>query len=201
MEATRSLVVAQALHGWFEEVLRLADQGLFGIVPEGPHRGAVVLGVLTRNARIVFDAKIDEEGELYSPLSLFLAAGCRKLKVSLGVGHWRAAVDNVARLNGQMVAPGKSTEVALDLGSPAAIFLQELSEAILQAGLAGARSYLDRENKEIALGLAINWGMRFLLAYALECPRRRRSKGAKDLAWIRDLLSNAPARRPHRRRR
>jgi hypothetical protein len=200
MEPDRSHAVAEELHGWFEEVLRLADRGLFGIAPEGRHRSVVILNVLTRNARIILDSRMDEEGTLYTPLSLFLASGCRKLKISLGVGHWRAAVENVCRLSEQMGAPEAPAEVALDLGSPAAIFLQEFRESILQAGLAGARSYLDRENREIALGLAINWGMRFLLAYALECPLRRRS-GPKDLAWIRALFSDAPARRPHRRRR
>jgi len=197
MEAARSLAAAEKMHGWFEEVLRLADQGLFGIVPEGPHRGAVILNVLTQNARVILDSEMDKEGTLYQPLSLFLAAGCRKLKVPLGVRHWKAAVENVLRLSEQMAAPEASTEVALDLGNPAAIFFGELRESIRQAGLAGTRGYQDRE---IALGLAINWGMRFLLAYALACPLPRAS-GRKGLGWIRSLLSTAPARASRRPRR
>jgi hypothetical protein len=37
------------------------------------------------------------------------------------------------------------------------------------AGLEGSASYLNREERQVALGLAINWGMRLLLAYAVEC--------------------------------
>ena len=89
---------AQQLHDWFLGVLHLTDKTLFGIAPEGPHRDAVVLDVLTRNARILAESETDNEGRLYSPLCFFLAAACRRLRTSLGVGHWQAAVDNVIRL-------------------------------------------------------------------------------------------------------
>ena len=39
----------------------------------------------------------------------------------------------------------------------------------------------------MALGLAINWGMRLLLAYALECSIS--SSNRKDLAWIASLMA------------
>ena len=40
--------IVQELHGWFGEVLQLADETWFGSVPEGPHRAAVILDVLAR---------------------------------------------------------------------------------------------------------------------------------------------------------
>ena len=43
--------VAEQLHDWFGSVLRLSDDSLFSIVPDGPHRDAVVLDVLKRNGR------------------------------------------------------------------------------------------------------------------------------------------------------
>jgi hypothetical protein len=182
---------AREMHGWFQSVLDLADAALFGIVPAGPHRSAVVLAVLSRNARILSESEMDQEGKLYKPLSLFLAAACRKLKVSLVVGHWQAAVENVLRLRKQTTGLQMSTAVALDLGGPAAIFFQQLREAITSAGLSGTPSFLDKEDREIALGLAINWALRFLLAYALECTPPGRASGQQDLAWIRSLLVSA----------
>lgn len=181
--------VAEQLHNWFGSVTRLTDESLFGIVPEGPHRGAVVLDVLTHNARILSASEPDGEGKLYSPLCLFLAAACRKLGTSLGAGHWRAAVGNVVHLQQQMVSGRtESAAVGLEIGSPATLFKQQFDEAIIQTGLAGAPSYLDKENREIALGLAINWGIRLLLAYALECRLSVTDSNRKDLAWVASLV-------------
>jgi len=43
MTATDPQSVAVQLHDWFESILRLTEESLFGIAPEGPHRDAVVL--------------------------------------------------------------------------------------------------------------------------------------------------------------
>ena len=180
--------VAEQLHDWFGGVLRLTDETPFSIVPEGPHRDAVVLDVLKRNARVISQSELDTEGKLYSPLCFFLAAARRRLGASLGVGHWRAALDNVIHLHEQLMSAGAEFAVnGLEVGSPAAFFKQELDEAISQASLAGGVSYLNKEDREVALGLAINWGMRLLLAYALECPTN--SSNRKDLSWIASLMA------------
>ena len=189
MDRRHSDAIATELHQWFQSVLELADQGLFGIVPEGPHRGAVILDVLTRNARLISDAELDDEGKLYTPVTLLLVAGSRKLNVAMRVGHWRAAVENVLSLRHQMSTVVASTAVALDLGSPAVVFHYELKEALRQSGVTGVPSYLDDQNRRIALGLALNWNMRFLLAYALECRSPAEASGRKDLAWIARTLS------------
>ena len=78
--------------------------------------------------------------------------------------------------------------VGLEIGSPAVIFKHQFDEAINQAALAGGVSYLSKENREVALGLAINWGMRFLLAYAFECCRSMTGSNRKDLAWVANLM-------------
>lgn len=184
-----SKAVAVQLHEWFGGILRLADESLFSMVPEGPHRDAVVLDVLRRNARILFQSELDSEGKLYSPLCFFLAAACRKLGTSLGVGHWQAALDNVVHLQQQVVgARAESARVGLEIGSPVVLFKQLFDEAINQAFFAGGVSYLNKENREVALGLAINWGMRLLLAYALECCRSMSSSSRKDLTWVAALM-------------
>ena len=179
---------AEQLRDWFNNVSRLIDASWSSIAPEGPHRDAVVLDALRRNGRVISQNELDREGKLYTPLCYFLAAACRKLGVSLGVGHWRAALDNVVHLqDGRMSSSPEFAAIGLEIDRPAALFKQELDEAITQAGIAGGGSYLDKENRQVALGLAINWGMRLLLAYSLECSIS--SSNRKDLAWIASLMA------------
>lgn len=180
--------VAEQLHDWFGSILRLTDESLLSTLPGGPHRDAVVLDALRRNARVISQSELDTEGKLYSPLCFFLAAACRKLGTSLGVGHWRAALDNVVHLREHLISAGAEfATIGLEVGSPAVLFKQEFDEAISQASLAGGVSYLNKEDRQVALGLAINWGMRLLLAYALECSISRSNR--KDLAWIASLMA------------
>ena len=181
--------VARQLHDWFGNILHLTDASVFSIAPEGPHRDAVVLDVLKRNARILLESELDTGGKLYSPLGFFMAAACRKLGTALGIGHWKAAVDNVVQLQRKVADTREKSElVGLEIGSPAALFKQDLDESINQAGLAGPVSYLDKASRQIAIGLSINWGMRFLLAYAVECSRPVTDPNRKDLAWLAKLL-------------
>jgi hypothetical protein len=180
--------VAAQLHDWFVSILRLAEGSLFSVAPEGPHRDAVVLDTLKRNARVLSRAELDSDGTLYSPLCFFLAAACRRLGASLAAGHWRAAMNNVIDLQSQLVSTrDESDAVGLDIGSPAVVFKREFDETIRQSGLADNVSYLDKEDRQVALGLAINWGMRLLIAYALECSRSNGSD-RKDLAWVASVV-------------
>jgi len=71
--------IAAELTEWFDSVFDLTQESLFGIAPEGPHRDAVVVDSLIRNARIIYRAELDREGKLYSPLCFFLTAACRRL--------------------------------------------------------------------------------------------------------------------------
>ena len=188
MESDRK-PVAEQLDDWFHSILRLTDESLFSIVPAGPHREAVVLDVLKRNAGIPSQGELDSAGKLYAPLCFFLAAACRKLEAPLGVGHWRAALDNLVHLQQQVVnVRAESAIVGLEMGSPAVLFKQEFDEAIKQAAVAGGVSYLTKESRQVALGLAINWGMRLLLAYALECSPSTSDSSRKDLAWVANLV-------------
>jgi hypothetical protein len=189
-----STAIANELTEWFQSVQRLTESSLFSIAPEGPHRDAVVLDALMRNARIVYAAELRLDGKLYSPLCFFLAAACRQLRTGLGVGHWRAALDNVLDLQRQLTSSrSESVYVGLDLGTPATMFKGEFGEAIRQAGLIDGTSFLSREDRQVALGLAINWGMRLLLAYAVETPRDSSGSERKDLAWLSKRVGSAIA--------
>ncbi len=163
-----AVAVAENLDNWFRSILILADKSLFSIMPEGPHRNAVVLDVLKRNAKLLSQSELDGEGKLYNPLCFFLAAACRVLESTCA----------------------ESAEVGLEIGSPAVQFKQELDEAINQSGIASGVSYQNKENRQVALALAINWGMRLLLAYALECLPSIKGSNRKDLAWVANLMGS-----------
>ena len=76
-------------------------------------------------------------------------------------------MNNVIDLHRLVSTRDESYAVGLDIGSPAVVFKREFDEAIHQSGLAGSASFLGKEDREDALGLAINWGMRSPC-----CPRR-----------------------------
>lgn len=189
--------VADELNEWFQSVLRLVDASLFSIAPEGPHRDAVVLDSLRRNARVVYEAKLEPDGKLYSPLCFFLAAACRQIRANLGVGHWRAALDNVRDLQQRLASSrSDSADVGLDIGTPVTLFKSEFDEAIRQAGLIDGPTFLSKEDRQVALGLAINWGIRLLLAYAAEIPRPTQPSERKDLTWLSERISLVTEGRP-----
>jgi len=184
--------VAHELTEWFQSVQQLVDGGLFSIAPEGPHREVVVLDALRRHAKAIHGAILDEDGKLYSPLCFFLAAACRYLRASLGAGHWRAALDNLRDVQQRLAGyRPESAAIGLDLGTPAALFKGEFDEAIRQAGVVDDTTFLGKEDRQVAIGLAINWGIRLLLAYALETRRPDRRSEKKDLAWLAERLSSA----------
>jgi hypothetical protein len=108
----------------------------------------------------------------------------------LAVGHWRAALDNLYDLRQQLATyRPQSAAFGLDLGNPATLFKEEVGEAIRQAGLVDDSSFLSKNDRQVAIGLAINWGMRLLLAYALETRPPDRPSGVKDLTWLAEQLT------------
>ena len=180
-----SEAIANDLNQWFQSVQRLTEASLFSIGSEGPHRDAVVLDALRRNARIVYEAKLEPDGRLYSPICFFLAAACRQLRTGLGIGNWHAALDNVRDLQRRLAnSRSDSVDVGLDIGTPATLFKGEFDEAIRQSGLIDGISFLGKEDRQVAVGLAINWAMRLLLAYAGETPRPTPPSDRQDLAWL-----------------
>lgn len=172
--------LAVELAEWFDSVFDLTQKSLFGIAPEGPHRDAVVVDSMIRNARIIYRAELDTEGKLYSPLCFFLAAACRHLEARLGTGHWRAALENLCQ---SQQLPGLET-FGLPLGTPAYRFKAELDAAIEQAGFIDRTSLLNKQDRKVAIGLGINWAIRLLLACAADYPNPVESPGHKDFSWL-----------------
>ena len=184
--------LAAELTEWFASVFDLTQESLFGIAPEGPHRDAVVVDSMVRNARIIYRAELDTEGKLYSPLCFFLVAACRYLGARLSAGHWRAALETVC----QSQHHTSLEAFGLPLGTPAYRFKTELDAAIEQVGFIDRASLLNKENRKVAMALGINWAIRLLLACAADYPNPVESPGHRDFGWlaIRVQAAMAPCR-------
>ncbi len=76
----------------------------------------------------------------------------RYLRVSLGAGHWQAALENLCAAE---EAPGLEL-FGLPSDSSALRFKAELDAAIEQAGFLDRTSLLNREDRKVAVGLAVN---------------------------------------------
>ncbi|WP_437485667.1 hypothetical protein WME75_01510 [Sorangium sp. So ce1014] len=182
---------AEELTGWFGDLLRLCDATVFAVASEPAHRKAAVLGVLTRNAKRLYERESDSTGKLFTPLCLVLASACRSLDLVPDAGQWKAAIENVLVLGPQLRKVVTNMPVIVSVaGSPAALLKEHLDESLAQAGVTDRATILDHRNRRIALGLAINWGMRFLVAYALETtdPPEADAISTRGLSWIRKII-------------
>jgi hypothetical protein len=179
---------AGELCSWFSQLLALCDRTVFAVSTHEPHRQAAVLGVLTRNAKIIVHGELDAAGALYTPLCFVLGAACRRLGVEPSDRQWLSAISNVLRLEEQLRDAGAT--MALAIGTPAGIFKQQLDEALINAGVTDRPTILDRHNRDLALGLGLNWGLRFLVAYALEAGPQAQDNApdARDLRWVKHTV-------------
>lgn len=185
------------LSDWFTSVAALTSDA-FGM-GEDPRGKAAVLHLLRRQAARLMRSPLDSAGESYAPLCFFLVAASRALGVRLQPSHWAAALHNLER---QEAIPG-GEDLGLALGTPAQRFKTFLDDALDNAGLGGRESVLDEEDRRLALGLAVNWGLRTLLAYSAEVkqPTRAAGSGRRDLAWMGNLVRHVCAPVRHERSR
>ncbi len=181
--------LAAELAEWLDSVSDLSQRSLFGITPQGPHRDAVVVDTMIRNGCAIFRSELLIGSTLYSALCFFLVATCHHLGVRLTAGHWKAALES---LHQSQRLPGLET-FGLPLGTPAAQFKAQLDSTLEQAGLIDRTSLLNKEDRKVAIGLAINWAMRLLLASAADYPNPVESPAHKDFAWLANRVQAAVA--------
>jgi hypothetical protein len=185
--------VARELTSWFRSVASLVQPALFP--GDAREREAHAWHLLLRSAAKLVDSRLDETGSLYTPLCLFLAAACEKLRAELHPELWRAALANVlsfgehAELFGRILGEGSGE--AEEPGNPVArfrsvssLFKRELDSSLVLAGLTTQESPLDETNRRLALEMAVNWAVRLLIAYAL-IARSKEHGTAQDLSWVR----------------
>jgi len=180
--------VAAEVAAWFADVARLWNAGYFEGSTSPEHREAAVFEILSRNAKLILEAPLDSRGDLYKPLTLALAAACRRIGVAPTAKHWLSALRSVQEVRSR-IASADAERFALALGTPASLFKDLLCEALVQAGVTDRPTILVEENRRVSLGLAVNWGLRFLLAYALEMqPPRSRRREVRDLGWVQSII-------------
>ena len=179
---------AAELADWFGDIVRLWSSMYFDWSTSPAHRDAAILEVLSRNARTIIEAPLDSHGDLYKPLTLALTAACRRHGVVPTARHWLAALQNVMEVRGRVASAG-AQRFALPCGTAASLFKDLFCEALVHAGVTDRPTILVEENRRASLGLALNWGLRLLLAYALETrPARSRRRKARDLRWVHSLV-------------
>lgn len=184
----RLVAAATELADWFTEIVRLWSSVYFDWSTSPAHRDAAILEILSRNAKAILEAPLDSQGDLYKPLTLALTAACRRHGVVPTAQHWSAALKNLLELR-RRVASANAQRFALPFGTPASLFKDLFCEALVHAGVTDRPTILGEENRRASLGLALNWGLRFLLAYALEIrPAGPAGRGTRDLRWVRSLI-------------
>jgi hypothetical protein len=183
---------AAELETWLASVAELSASA-FGWHRDR-HGDAAALHVLRRQAARLRSSRLADDGGSYTSLCLLLAAACRVLNLRLEARHWVAALRNVMEQRDLAL----DADLGVSFGSPAERFKMLFDDAIDAAGLGSQVTVLDEKNRKLALGLAVNWGLRALLAYAAEARLRRapREPTTRDLAWIGTLVRQATTPRP-----
>lgn len=178
MTASRDVAEMGArLAAWFEGPLHACD-AVSAIGSDEAHRRAVLRQMLARNARILVATDIAEADAVARPLIWTLAAACRLLPLTVTDVHWASAVKNVGRLQEQLAALGVNPWV----GSAEQVLKELVDGALIDAGVTASPTILDKRNRDIALGLAVNWALR--LSVALARGTRSSTEPLRDLGTI-----------------
>ena len=181
---------AAELADWFTDIVRLWSTLYFDGSTSTAHREAAVLEVLSSNAKILVASPLDSRGDLYKPLTLALVAACRRLGIMPTARHWSAAIQNVREVR-RRAAGADAQRLALPVGTAASLFKELFGEALIEAGVTDRPTILVEQNRRASLGLAVNWRLRFLVAYALQIrPSRSRGRGPHDLRWVHALIGS-----------
>ena len=149
------------LDAWFRRGFKAFIEAFSAI---SNHPG-VFGAVLTRNASAFAVSGLDGRGDIFVPTLLTLSAACEVLHVLPDPQSWSDAFEEVVQSESHAIAPTRFVYVK---SGAAVAFKTSFTQALLNAGVAGVPSTLDEEGKTLALRIAINSGMRFLIAYARE---------------------------------
>lgn len=163
------MVIGQRLSSWFRSSLPSFIEA-FGLSqePTAAQRSARCLQVLRYAASRVVGAPSDAHS--FARTCMVLAAASQYLGVEPDIGNWEAAYANVTSLQ---ASSSVYTSVGAHYFGAVATFKDQFDQALMNAGVAGVPTTLDEQNRRTALLLAMNWGMRFLIALALEMPPPR----------------------------
>ena len=174
----READLAASLDAWFRDALRALQSVVRPTASSDELRRAATLGIVGSCARRLVHASADDPA-LYEDVMLVLCGACLYLRVTPDARAWRAALQALRDAHGTEAA--SAGRVYPTLGKPSKLFKHLLDGALVHAGVTDQATILDRANRDRALGLAVNWGLRFLLAYAAERETRLPSDVARAL--------------------
>lgn len=157
---------AAAVEDWFSHYLALYEGVLARVASDDRHRRAATQEALKTNASLLFEdpENLGEDEQGFCVVCKVVCACCLVLGVTPTASHWQAAIQNTQGLAEELA----DAEARSFAGSPSRVLSDPFIGALRDAGFADKPSSLNQKNKELALGLAINWGLRLLLASALE---------------------------------
>lgn len=153
---------AVSLAQWFTSLRETLDKTVFSVGDSEPHQRAAARNVITRHVAELDDAvEAGQQAVEVREIAWILAGATRALGVQLRPNQWLSATQNVARLDVQVDGLGTPW-----VGDIVSIFRDHFFEALRQAGVTRTPTILSAANRQTALGLSVNWGLRYLVAAA-----------------------------------
>jgi len=138
------------------------DSTVFAVGTSEPHQRAAALNVVTRHAaQLEAAASAGQPVDEVREVAWILAGATRVLDAKLRRDQWLSAAQNVLRLDRQVDGLGSPW-----VGDVVSIFRDQFFEALRQAGVTRHPTILGPSDRKAALGLSINWGLRYLIAAA-----------------------------------
>lgn len=162
MLALDPAVAADRLDVWFTQLRTTLDNTVFAVGASEAHQRAAARNVVTRHV-IELEAAVAAGQPVIElrEIAWILAGTTRTLGLTLRRAQWLAAAQNVVRLVEQVEALPSPW-----VGDAVSIFREQFLETLRQAGVTRAATNLGPENRTTALGLSVNWGLRYLIAAA-----------------------------------
>ena len=162
MLALDPMKAAPALDRWFDDLRGTLDKTVFAVGTSAPHQRAAALNVVTRHvAQLEAAVSAGQQVVEVREVAWILAGATRVLGAKLGREKWLSAAQNVSRLDAQVDGLGSAW-----VGDVVSIFRDQFFEALRQAGVTRDTTILGPADRKAALGLSINWGLRYLIAAA-----------------------------------
>jgi hypothetical protein len=157
---------AKALDRWFDAMSRHWDQTVFAIGMSEPVRHAAARALLARHATTIVSSAPDARGTLVRPTVIALIAACRVIGVRLDAPRWAAAIANAVELDARLEETFALHPNAVPwIEGAVEVFKVQLDDGLVHGGVTDRPTILAQRNRTLAIGLAVNFGMRFLVAY------------------------------------
>lgn len=153
---------AASLDRWFTGLRATLDKTVFAVGLSEPHQRAAALNVVTRHvAQLETAIEQSQAAAEVREIAWILAGATRYLGAAVRQPQWLSAAENVARLDAQLDGLGSAW-----VADAVSIFRDHFFDALRQAGVTRHPTLLGPVDRKTALGLSVNWGLRYLIAAA-----------------------------------